>query len=249
LQIGKTIITIEARMNSSRLPGKVMLKANGQPLLEHMITRLKQLQTVDLIVIATTQDASDDLIQALAERLGVGFYRGSEDDVLGRVVAAGERFNASVIVSLTGDCPLIDTGIVDQTIRVFNNNSLAYVSNSHIRSYPDGMDVQVFSLDTLKKASALAKSKLEREHTTLSIRRNPILFPALHLVAPGHLHWPELGLTLDEEPDYVFICEILRRLKDIGKSKDYRLEDILEILKTCPELLTINQSVSRKGDT
>jgi spore coat polysaccharide biosynthesis protein SpsF len=244
----RTVITIEARMTSTRLPGKVLLSANGQPLLQHMIERLKKIEVVDLIVIATTVNSQDDVIQGLAERMGVGFYRGSEDDVLGRVIGAGDKYDAEVIVALTGDCPLIDVAIVDQMIRIYNCNSADYVSNAHIRSYPDGMDVQVFSLKTLKKSANLATSDLEREHVTLNIRGNPSLFPALHVVSPSHLHWPELGLTLDEESDYLLICQILNHLKGSGKFLDYRLEDILQVLRAYPDLLAINQDVVRKGD-
>ena len=158
----RIISTIEARMNSSRLPGKVLLKAGGIPLLLHLTNRLKKVKIIDDLIIATTKKIEDDVIVDFARSNNIKFFRGSENDVMSRVIGAAESLNADVVVEVTGDCPIIDTSIVEQIIKTYLNNNVDYVSNVHKRSYPDGMDVQVYSLKTLKKSSSMTKKKLHR---------------------------------------------------------------------------------------
>jgi spore coat polysaccharide biosynthesis protein SpsF len=243
----KIVATVEARMTSSRLPGKVLLPVLGKPMLHHLIKRLRGAQSVDAIIIATTTNATDDVLVKFAAQEGVLIYRGSEDDVMGRVVGAGEATGAEVIVEITGDCPIIDPDIVEQTIRMFLNNNAAYVSNGHIRSYPDGMDTQVFRLETLKRSAAMTEWPLDREHVTLHIRNNPELFPAVHLVAPPSLHWPELGLTLDEPADYNLLTKIIETLAPANPL--FSCLDVLRLIAQNPSWVDINRDVVRKGDT
>ena len=180
----KVVATIEARMTSSRLPGKVLLPALDQPLLSHQIERLSQVKSLDEIVVATTSNISDNVIEEVASRSGIRCFRGSELDVMQRIVDTGDFAEADVIVETTGDCPLIDPLIVEQTIQMFMAHDVPYVSNNHIRSYPDGMDVQVFTLTALKKSLSMTQDPLDHEHVTLHIRNNPKLFPRVHLLAP-----------------------------------------------------------------
>ena len=209
----KIIATIEARMTSSRLPGKVLLTAAGRTMLEHQINRLLSVPSLDGIVIATTTNRADDELEKLSIKLGVGCYRGSESDVMTRVIETAENVGADVVVATTGDCPIIDTQIVEQTIRVFVANNADYVSNGHIRSYPDGMDTQVLWLDTLKRSAEMTNDALDHEHVTLHIRNHPEIFSHIHLVAPPDLHWPELGLTLDEPRDYKLLKKVIEYLE------------------------------------
>lgn len=153
---------------------------------------------------------------------------------------------ADVVVEITGDCPLIDPWLVEQCIQTFKANSAEYVSNNHIRTYPDGMDVQVFRLDTLKTSASMTSEQLDHEHVTLYIRNNPDLFSQIHLPAPPNLHWPELGLTLDEEADYQLIKNIIEHFA--SKGTYYSLQDIIDLLKAKPEWVEINMNVLRKGD-
>ena len=243
----KNVATIEARMNSSRLPGKVLLKALGKPMLYHLVNRLKRVPSLEGIVLATTVNPTDDPLQAFAEAESIGCYRGSEDDVMGRVIGAAESGGADVVVEITGDCPIIDPDIVEQAIRTFNANEVAYVSNSHVRSYPDGMDVQVFRLETLKKSAAETDDPLDREHVTLHIRNQPELFSHLHMLAPPSLYWPELGLTLDEESDYQFLKQIIEHFGE--DHPDFSCGDVLALLRERSDWVDINRSVARKGDT
>ena len=243
----KVVATIEARMTSSRLPGKVLLPAAGKPLLQHQIERLSQARSIDEIVVATTTNNSDDVIEDLALSSGVKCFRGSELDVMHRVASAGDFAGADVIVETTGDCPLIDPSIVEQTIRMFMAHDVPYVSNNHIRSYPDGMDTQVFTLRCLKQSMSMTNDPLDHEHVTLHIRNHPELFPRVNLVAPPELHFPELGLTLDEKDDFRLLKIIIETL--LPEKKFFSCGDILELLRKRPDLTQINAHVVRKGDT
>jgi spore coat polysaccharide biosynthesis protein SpsF len=242
----KIIATIEARMSSSRLPGKVLLEANGKPMLLYLVERLKSVPSLDDIVIATTTNQSDDAIVDFACKNSINYFRGSENDVMIRVIEAAEQFCADVIVEITGDCPIIDPQIVEQTIQIFKNNEAEYVSNAHLRGYPIGMDTQVFSLDTLKKSASMTSDTLDHEHVTLHIRNNPDIFKHIHLLPPPELNWPELGLTLDEQSDY----ELLRKIIEIlgPNNTMFSCLDVINLLKTNPMLVKINKDVIRKGD-
>lgn len=244
----KVVATVEARMTSSRLPGKVLLPVLGKPMLHYLIQRLRAVPSIQAIVIATTVNAADDVLARFATEEGVLVHRGSEDDVMGRVIGAGESAGADLIVEITGDCPIIDPDIVEQTIRMFlHNEGAAYVSNGHIRSYPDGMDTQVFRLETLKRSAAMTNAALDREHVTLHIRNHPELFPAVHVVAPPSLHWPKLGLTLDEPADYRLLGRIIEALAPTNPL--FNCLDVVKLLRANPDWVAINSNVARKGDT
>ncbi len=243
----RVVATIEARMTSSRLPGKVLLPALGEPMLMHLVRRLRAVRSIDEIVIATTVNATDDPIQVFADAQGVLCYRGSEQDVLSRVIEAAESAQAEVLVEITGDCPVIDPDLVEQTIRMFFHHQADYVSNSLVRSYPDGMDTQVMWLSALKASAALTQSPLDREHVSRYICRHPDLYSQVHLIAPPSLHWPELGLTLDEKDDY----ELLRRLIEALAPENplFGCQDMIRLLRQKPEWVAINEAVARKGDS
>tara|TARA_Y100001970_G_C14150553_1_gene812438 strand:- start:730 stop:1434 length:705 start_codon:yes stop_codon:yes gene_type:complete len=234
-------------MDSSRLPGKVLMDVNGIPMLKFLIERLKVVQSINEIVIATTTNPADDVLVKFAEKEKIKYYRGSEDDVLGRVIEAAESVKADIIVEITGDCPIIDPQIVEQTIRIFLNNKVEYVGNAHVRSYPDGMDTQVFKLETLKNSASLTNNPLDREHVTLHIRNNPDIYSHMHLVAPPEIHWPELGLTLDELNDFKLIAKIINHFSSFNPM--FSCLDVIDLLKENTDWLEINKSVIRKGDT
>lgn len=243
----KFVATIEARMTSSRLPGKPLLKAAGKTMLEHLVARLKLVSSLDTIVLATTINEADDDLVSEAKRLGIQFFRGSEDDVMNRVISAAASVDADAVVEITGDCPIIDPGIVEQTIAMFKAHSVDYVSNAIVRSYPDGMDVQVMGLNTLRKSSAMTIDPLDLEHVTLHIRNNPDIFSRVHLVAPPELHWPELGLTLDEQKDYDLISCLIDFFIEVNPT--FSCLDAINHLKANPNLVSINDTVLRKGNT
>ena len=165
-----------------------------------------------------------------------------------RVMDAATFVNADIVVEITGDCPIIDPEIVEQTIRMFDVHNADYVSNALIRTFPDGMDTQVFKLNTLKRSEAMTKDPLDREHVTLHIRNNPKLFSHVHLVAPPDLHWPELGLTLDEISDFYLLKKIIEYFVK-KKNPLFSCADVIRLLRKNPEYIKINEDVIRKGNS
>jgi spore coat polysaccharide biosynthesis protein SpsF len=240
------VAIIEARMTSSRLPGKVLMKILERPILHYMIDRLKAVTLIDRIVLATTINSTDDILVEFAKDEGIDFFRGSEEDVMLRVIEAADFANADIIVEVTGDCPIIDPEIIEQTISMYNNNNVDYVSNGHVRSYPDGMDTQVYSLETLKRSISMTNDLLDHEHVTLHIRNNPKLFTRINLIAPPEVYWPELGLTLDERSDYDLLKIII---KHFIKTPLFSCLDVVKYLRKNQHLVEINNNVKRKGDS
>ena len=231
-------------MTSSRLPGKVLLPANGHPMLHHLVRRLRAAPSIDEIVLATTTNTADEPLVEFAKAEGVRVFRGSEDDVMGRVVGAAESASADVVIEITGDCPIIDPDLVEQTIRMFKRHKVAYVANSCISSYPDGMDTQVFSLETLKQSAAMTQYPLDREHVSRHIVNHPELFPHLYLIAPPSLHWPGLGLTLDEPAAYELLKKIIEHFGEANPL--FSCLEAIQLLRRHPDWLDINSAVLRK---
>jgi len=245
LRSGKIICTIECRMTSSRLPGKVLMNAiNGKSMLEIMVERVKKSVAIREIILATTVNKADDPIEALAKRLNVGCFRGSEDDVLSRVLGAAKKFNADIIVELTGDCPIIDPEIISQAIDYYLNNDCDYASTGNPITYPEGMDTQVYSTKLLERADAEGKTPEDREHVSWYMVRNPAKFRILTVVAPPSLKDTGISVTLDEKEDCELIREVLKRL--YPKNKYFSCCDIVDLFKKEPSLLKINKDVRRK---
>jgi spore coat polysaccharide biosynthesis protein SpsF len=239
----RTVCTIEARMTSSRLPGKVLLEAAGKPLLEHMIERLRRVRGLDAIVIATTEEASSDPIAELAGRLGVGCFRGSEDDVLARVLGAAEAHGAEVIVEATGDCPLIDPRVVERVLDRFLAGGVEYCSNTLERTYPRGMDVQAFPTAVLAEVAGLTDDPADREHVSLYIYEHPERY-RLRSVVSDRPEAADVRLTVDTPEDYALIREIFDVL--YPRDPEFGLEAILALLDERPELAALNRHVGQK---
>ena len=236
----KIVATIEARMTSSRLPGKVLMEAiTGVSMLEFMITRVQKSELIERVVIATTTNEEDQPIVDLCEKMGVDYYRGSEQDVLKRVLEAQKRFNSDITVELTGDCPLIDPAIIDEIIQVYLSGNYDYVSNAHIRSYPDGFDVQVFSTNLLEKISHICEDKYDRENVSSFIYRSGN-FKTHAVIAEKQLFWPDLRVTLDDEGDYFLLKNIIMNLYD-SLGYDFSAYHVVHYLKCHPELLELTK--------
>ena len=172
----RIVATIEARMTSTRLPGKVLLKIGGKPALEYMIKRIEQSKLIDEIVVATTTKDSDLPIIDLCARVGCKHFRGSEQDVLLRVLDAAKSVGADIIVELTGDCPFIDPEIIDKLIELYFSRDYDYASNVVERSFPDGFDTQVFSVKSLERVSEMTDDPIDRVHVSCYFYKNPIFF-------------------------------------------------------------------------
>jgi spore coat polysaccharide biosynthesis protein SpsF len=241
------VATIEARMTSSRLPGKVLLSAAGRPLLGHLIRRLKAVPSLNEIVLATTTNTADDALVGLAREYGIGHFRGSEDDVMGRVIGAAASMSADIVVETTGDNPVVDPEIVETLIRTFVANDADYVSNTHVKSFPDGMDVQVFRLETLRRSASMTQDPLDREHVTLHIRKHPELFRPIHVIAGPELHWPEVSLTVDEAVDFELVRRVIEALDPVNAL--FKCSDIVRLLRSNPSWVGINRAIARKGDS
>tara|TARA_B100001059_G_scaffold96256_1_gene95516 strand:+ start:1382 stop:2158 length:777 start_codon:yes stop_codon:yes gene_type:complete len=232
------IATIEARMTSSRLPGKVLMEANkGISMLEFMINRVKKSKLIDKIVVATTINETCQPIVNLCNKLKIDYYRGSEDDVLLRVLNAHKKFKSDIIVELTGDCPLIDPDIIDQIISCYMENDFDYVSNSHVRSYPDGFDVQVFSTNLLNYISKKTNDPYDRENVSSYFYRTNE-FNIHGVIASKELFWPELRVTLDDKGDYLLIHNIINNL-DLKHGNSFKAIDVVRYLKENPKLLEL----------
>lgn len=235
------VAIIEARMTSSRLPGKVMLPADGKPMLEHLVNRLRAAPSIAKVVIATTGNAADAPLVALAERLGVISFCGSEPDVMQRVLGAAEFVGADIIVGVTGDCPLIDPLVTEQVIRLFRNNSCDYATNGHIPTYPEGLGVQVYRRTTLERSAKMTTDSVEHEHVTLHMRRHPEVFRHIYLPAPPDQHWPALHLSLDEEADYRLLKAVIEHF---GRTNPlFGCRELVAFLKSRPDLVALNRAV------
>lgn len=230
----KTVAIVQARMSSSRLPGKVLLPLGGKPVLWHVTERAKRVRGVDQVVVATSTEESDDIIETWCKANALECYRGPLLDVLRRYRSCASWYSADIIVRFTADCPVLDPEISGQVLSIFKSGNYEYGSLGP--GFPDGLDTQVSSFDALTRIDALAADLEDREHVFTLVERNlsRFLTTFLETTRPnGHLRW-----TLDYPEDYVFLDEVFRRLMPadpfFGSAK------ILSLLEECPDLLSIN---------
>jgi len=234
-------IIIQARMGSTRLPKKVIKKIEGKTVLEHVILRLKKVKKVSSIILATTDKKEDDVLERIAKNCKIEVYRGSENDVLDRFYQAAKLFNINHIVRITADCPLVDPKIVEKVIDLYLNGNYDYVSNTHPPTFPDGIDVEVFSFKALEKSWQEAKLTSEREHVVPYIIKNENIFKMGNVVSEKNMDYPRL--TLDEKEDLILIRKIYKEL--YSKNNFFGLEDILKLFEKKPLLIKINQHIGR----
>lgn len=239
----KVVATIEARMTSSRLPGKVLKKFCGIPDLQHIIERLRRSKYIDDIVVATTTNDTDNPVVELCNKIKCHYFRGSEDDVLLRVLDAAKSVNADIIVEITGDCPLVDWRHADYLIEQLFERKCDYVSNCMERTFSDGFDTQVFPVSVLDEVNRITQSALDHEHVSLYIYRHPEKYKLWNWHAPEHLNHPELEVTLDTIEDYNCICKIFDAL--YPKEKDFTCEMVMQFLLEHPEIAEINKEIQR----
>lgn len=237
----KIVGIVQARMSSTRLPGKVLKPLAGRPMLERLVERLLEARLIDGIVIATSDQAEDDPIEVLARETGVGCFRGSMTDVLDRYYQAACRFKAGHVVRITGDCPLIDPEIIDAVLEVHLKGGFDYSTNTWVLTYPDGLDTDVMQFSALEQAWLEAQLPSEREHVTPYIRNHPEIFSRGEV--EGEHDYSGLRWTVDEPEDYEFVSRIYDLLHPGKPTFGWR--DVLSLLEEQPQLNAINTHISR----
>jgi spore coat polysaccharide biosynthesis protein SpsF len=241
----KTAAIIQARMGSTRLPGKILKDLMGKTVLQHVIERIRQANSIDEILIATTTQGPDDAVANEAAQCGVKCFRGSQDDVLARYYLAAKDNNVDAVVRITSDCPLIDPMVVNALVDFFKNKKVYDIvtnagSDLSKRTYPRGLDTEVFSFSVLEKAFKEAGKQYHREHVTPYIYENSsrIYFYKNSIDYSRH-RW-----TLDTEEDLALIAEIYHHLYK-GKH-DFYLQDVISLFEMKPDLIKINAHIEQK---
>lgn len=238
----RVVVIVQARMGSTRLPGKSLKKILDKPLFGYVGERLAACKEVSQFVIATTTSPLDDPIADYCTAHDIACFRGSEEDVLQRYQGAAEKFHADVIVRVTGDCPLTDPAIVDEAVRLFRSGHYDYVSNVIKRTYPRGFDVEVFSKNALEKAASSAVNPSEREHVTPYIHHHPELFRIGDLSCAEDTSF--YRLTVDHQEDFELVSKIILEL--FPKNPYFSLQDVLRLLRKHPDWAQINAHIKQK---
>lgn len=240
----KVVAIIQARMGSTRLPGKIMKNLLGKPVILWDLDRVSLSKLVDEIVVAIPYGKENDVIVDTVKEYNdkVKIVRGSEDDVLDRYYQAAMQTNADVVVRITSDCPLIDPVVIDEIIRLFLDKNCDYCSNSLMRTYPRGLDTEVFSFKVLEEAWNKAKKDYEREHVTPYIIENPDKFTLLNVA--NNIDLSNMRWTLDTKEDFEFIDTIYKRI--YSKNQFFLMDDVLKLLEKEPELIDINNHIEQK---
>jgi spore coat polysaccharide biosynthesis protein SpsF len=235
---------IQARMGSTRLPGKTLTDILGKPLLQHVIERVQHSEIINKIVVATTNKRDDDAIIELCHRINIESYRGRESDVLDRFYQCAKNFKANMIIRVTADDPFKDPEIIDKAItELISDKSLHYVSNTIEPTYPEGIDIEAFTFNALEKAWRDATTQSDREHVTPYIWRHPKIFKLKNIknvVDISDLRW-----TLDTLEDLKFTLEVYRRL--YKPDRLFLMNDILSLLNQEPALSEINSGIERNA--
>ena len=237
-------IISQVRMGSTRLPGKVLLPADGHPLLDYHVARLRSSGLP--VILATTTEPADDVLAAYAEAHDLPYHRGSETDVLARYYETAQRYGLDAIVRVTSDCPLVDGHLIGAAMARFlsEDNPLVYRSNSVVRTFPRGLDFEIFSMELLAEAYANATLPYEREHVTPYLKANPAT--SGRVIFRDEV-WPDgdfscFRITLDTAEDY----EVLRLLIERYQANTLEIKQLLALLDAHPEIMALNAHIEQK---
>jgi len=238
----KAHIIIQARTSSQRLPGKVIRELAGLPMISQVIRRVKFSKYAEAVCLATTSEKEDDVLEVIGRNENVLVFRGDKEDVLSRYYFAAKELSATDIVRITGDCPLIDPRVLDEVVELYFRSGADYASNIHPPTYPDGLDVEVFSTHLLARSYKEAQRKYQREHVTPFMWEREDLF---HIVNHTYnLDLSSLRWIVDEEKDLRFASEVYRRISP-NEDGIFYMEDVLKVLREEEGLLEINAGISR----
>ncbi len=238
----KTIAIVQARMGSKRLPGKALVDLGGETALGRVLRRLKRATSMAQVIVATSTSSSDDRILGECDRFDVECFRGSELDVLDRYYGAANAYRADTIARITADCPLIDPALVDETFCLFQQQQADYASNSLRRTYPRGLDVEVFTISGLKRAWQNALKPYEREHVTPYFYEHPELFRLASVI--GTTDYSQYRWTLDTAED----LQLLRAVYERFEGDDtFSWRDVIALMEREPQLAELNCNVVQKS--
>lgn len=240
----RRVAVVQARMGSSRLPGKTLLPLGGKPLLQHLVERLGRARRVDQIVVATTTRPEDDPIEDLCRRLEAGCFRGSSEDVLGRVHAALRAFRGTVHIEIHGDGPLVDWRVIDRAVELYTAGGFDLVTNALTVTYPPGLETWVYGAPLLAEANRAASGPALRESPAAYLLQRASRLRIHNFKAPPELTAPDTYLEVDERADY----DALRRVVEALAPGDpfFTTEQILEWLKAHPDVAQSNRGVERR---
>lgn len=240
------VAIVQARMGSNRLPGKVLKKISGKPMLWHVIERVKRCKGINSIIVATTNNKKDSRIASLATKCRVNIFRGSEDDVLSRFYWAAKQYTADIIVRVTADSPLIDPHRIDEAINLLIDDNCDYINpDRNFSLLPRGIRAEVFPFKALERAHQEALSRSDREHVTSFIQREKALFKYGWLKGRNEFQIPSLRFVVDEDADLHFIRKIYSKLYKYPEI--ISLDDVFRLLETQKNLLEINKHVTQKN--
>ncbi len=241
-------IIIQARMGSTRLPGKVLkFLDKDEKVLDILIKRMKMCKQVDEIIIATTPEKQNSLIIEVVKTHNVSYFIGSEKNVLERYYKCAKENTIDVVIRITSDCPFVDPKIVDDMIDFYLHNNYDYIKNIHeSTNFPRGFDVEIFRYSVLEKVYSLAKTKPEKEHVTYYIYTHPDDFKIFYYNIENLKNFDQLRLTIDEKEDLILCREIYKKLKEQDKLFDFSIYDILKIIENNTELMNINKHIMQK---
>jgi spore coat polysaccharide biosynthesis protein SpsF len=236
----KITVMIQARTGSSRLPGKVLSQIENKPMVWHVINRVKKIKSVQQIALITTKEKSDRILLEIAKENKIIGFSGKTSDVLNRHYQCAKEINADPIIRITSDCPLIDPKIVEEMIQFYLKNNYDVVSNTITPSYPDGLDIEIFSFNALKKAAKEAKKKHDREHVTTYFGSHTKKFKIYDYQNKSDLS--NFRWTVDRIQDMQFVRAVYSKIKP---KKVFSMNEVLQILKKYPKIIEINKGIIR----
>ena len=237
----QTLVVLQARMSSSRLPGKVMMQINGKPMIYWQIQRLLESKRVITLVVATSIDSTDDALVEFLQDHGVNVYRGSLENVLSRFIEVSTNYNHDALIRLTGDCPLVMPEIVDQMIDKFYEDNVDYLSNTLEPTFPDGLDIEILKQGVLEKLTTFELEEKELEHVTYGIYNRPEIFNLSNFFSESNRSLERW--TVDYQEDLNFIGAIFKEFS--GRETTFSYQEVCDFLDRVPELTSQIQGYKR----
>jgi len=235
----KVLAIVQARTGSSRLPKKVMKQLEGRSVIEILLSRLKKSMRIDHIILATSNLVRDDLLANHVKDIGFDVYRGSEKNVLNRFFEASKLYDVDLIVRVTGDCPIIQSSVVDEMIDIFKSSNVDYISNIDPPTFPDGLDVEIFTKSSLKIVHDLASTEFDMEHVTPYYRSSNLFKKKCF---KNNIDMSNYRFTLDEEKDFIFLQSVFKHFRP---NIFFHWEEVVNIMKYNSNILKLNQDIPR----